>query len=155
MAKRGRKPGKSRIYFQEEQEQAVIDYLSTKSPSERNRIYNDTLRPAFEKMVESIIRKYKLFIPGESMEDTFIDTLGFLISKMEKFKPGKYKAYSYYGTICKNHLIGRIQDYAKLQKRYPPYETVTSELGETLKNSDYTSGDVGLAILRAFSEVKE
>jgi hypothetical protein len=76
-------------------------------------------------MVESIIRRYKLFVPDESYEDTFYDTISFLITKLDKFEPGKYKAYSYYGTICKNYLIGKIQNFNKSQERNPLYSNVS------------------------------
>ena len=38
MAKRGRK---RKGYFYEEQEQAVYDYINTKDPIEKNKIFND------------------------------------------------------------------------------------------------------------------
>ena len=58
--KRGRKPSKERKgYFYEEQEQAVVDYISTDNIHEKNRIFNTILKPAFTKMIESIIRRYR------------------------------------------------------------------------------------------------
>lgn len=126
MAKRGRKPKAERKgYFYETQEQAVIDYINTYDDTKREKIFNDILLPAFTKMVESIIRRYKLFVPDESYEDTFYDTISFLITKLDKFEPGKYKAYSYYGTICKNYLIGKIQNFNKSQERNPLYSNVS------------------------------
>jgi len=117
MAKRGRKPKEQKGYFYDIQEQAVLDYLNTDSKEEKNRIYCEILKPAFKKMIESIIRRYKYYIPNEEFDDTFNDTLSFLLTKADKFEPGKYKAYSYYGTICRNYLIGRIQSYSKTLKR--------------------------------------
>ena len=118
MAKKIAKPSTDRKgYFYEEEELAVIEYLNCKNQQKREYIYLNKIHFAFTKMIESIIRRYKLFIPDEVYEDTFADTLSFLITKLDKFEPGKYKAYSYYGTICKNYLIGRIQAFAKLQER--------------------------------------
>ena len=69
MAKRGRKPSdKPKGYFYEQQEQAVLDYLKAQTAEEKNRIYCEVLKPAFEKMVESIIRRYKLYIPNEEFD---------------------------------------------------------------------------------------
>lgn len=139
MAKRGRKPSpkKRTGYFYEEEEQAVLDYLNTDSKEEKNQIYTQTLRPAFEKMAESIIRRYKLYIPNESFEDTFYDTLSFLMTKLEKYKPEKgKKAYSYFGTICKNHVKGRIEDYQKDLMRNPSYDSVVEEFSNNIEYSD-------------------
>lgn len=111
-------------YFYEEQEQAVIDFLNEKDEIAKNQIFSDKLWGPITTMVESIIRRYKLFVPDEPYEDTFFDTVSFLMTKIDKFEPGKYKAYSYYGTICKNYLIGKIQSFNKLQERNPLYSDV-------------------------------
>ena len=96
MAKRGRKPSeKIKGYFLEEQEEAVLEYLACESKEGKEKIYNEKLRAPFDKMVESIIRRYKLYIPDETSGETFTDTISFLLTKMDKFKPGnKTKAFS-------------------------------------------------------------
>lgn len=115
---------KKKGYFYEEQEQAVIDFLNEKDEIIKNKIFTEKLWVPITTMVESIIRRYKLFVPDEPYEDTFYDTISFLMTKLDKFEPGKYKAYSYYGTICKNYLIGKIQSFNKLQERNPLYSDV-------------------------------
>lgn len=122
--KRGRKPSKERKgYFYEEQEQAVVDYISTDDEKEKNRIFNTILKPAFTKMIESIIRRYSLYPPDEEFQETFDDTMSFLMTKLSCFDPStNYKAYSYCGTICKNYLIYKINQFAKNQKRNDSYD---------------------------------
>lgn len=143
MAKRGRKPGsknKNGYYFGDREEEAVIQYLKTNDPVEKNKIYDYILKPAFEKMTESIIRRYKLYIPDEDFLETYNDALSFIITKMDKFDPdsGK-KAYSYYGTICRNYVTGRIQNYVKTLKRNPSYDDVQEDFGNSIKYSDAAS----------------
>ena len=106
--KRGRKRKKD-LYFGPEQEGAVVRFLESDDIIERNQIYNKFLRYPIEKMVESIIRTYKLYRISVSFEELHADTISFLITKADKFDhtQGK-KAYSYYGTICKNYLIGML-----------------------------------------------
>ena len=122
--KRGRKPSKERKgYFYEREEQAVVDYISTNDEREKNRIFNTTLKPAFTKMIESIIRRYSLYPPDEEFQETFDDTMSFLMTKLSCFDPStNYKAYSYCGTICKNYLIYKINQFAKNQKRNESYD---------------------------------
>lgn len=139
------KTGKKRTgYFYEREEQAVIDYLSTDDADKKQEIYNSILRPAFDKMIESIIRRYKLFVPNEIFRDTFDDTASFLLTKMDKFEPGRFKAYSYYGTICKNYLIGRIQGHAKALKNYPSYDAMEETFRDGVEYVD--DDDSGRAI---------
>ena len=145
--KRGRKPSKERKgYFYEREEQAVVDYIKTDSKEEKNKIYNEVLRPAFTKMVESIIRRYNLYPPDEEFQETFDDTISFLMTKLSCFKPDSgYKAYSYCGTICKNYLYYKINQFIKNQKRNTSYDRPTEEVmnvDDSMRFS-YTDSDTG------------
>ena len=90
MAKRGRKPKERKGYFYEKEEQAIIDYISSNDPNEKNKIFNTVLLPALTKMIESIIRRYKLFVPDEEFPQTFNDTISYLLTKIANFKPEMY-----------------------------------------------------------------
>ena len=57
------------------------------------------------------------------------DTHSFLMTKVEKFVPSKEKkAYSYFGTICKNYLMGQILKDQKETNRKISYEDISSDL---------------------------
>lgn len=137
MAKRGRKPSEKRKgYFYENEEQAVIDYVTADDQEIKNQIFIDNLKPAFTKMIESIIRRYNLYLPDEEFEDTFNDTLSFLLSKIEHFNPESgFKAYSYCGTICKNYLILKVKQYNNNLIRNDRYENVQCDIDDNVKFS--------------------
>lgn len=138
MAKKERKG-----YFYEEQEEAVKQYLLSKDNAERNRIFNNILRPAFTTMIESIIRRYNLHIPNEEFDDTFNDTISFLMSKIEHFNPEKlskktgkpFKAYSYCGTVCKNYLLHKRIEYGKELERASSYDEMSEEINDDVRFS--------------------
>ena len=134
MGKRGRKPlNKRNGYFYEEQEQAVKDYLNADDKEEKDKIFNKWLKPAFTKMIESIIRRYNLYPPDENFQETFDDTISFLMTKIENFNVDSgYKAYSYCGTICKNYLIYKINQFNKNQKRNERYDVIQSDLNDSI-----------------------
>lgn len=122
--KRGRKP-KKKGYFLEEQEKAFRNYLVCENKIEKNRIFEREIYPALCKMIECLIRRYYLFSVDETYEDTFYDTLSFLITKIHNFDPNKEcKAYSYCGTVCKNYLILRRTQSIKKRDRFLSYEVV-------------------------------
>jgi hypothetical protein len=51
------------------------------------------------------------------------------MTKVDKFKPAKNKkAYSYFGTICKNYLMGQIQKDQKETNRKVSYEDISQAL---------------------------
>ena len=74
-----------KMYFGEEQEKAVIRYLETESEEEKNKIFNEYLHEPLTIMVESIIRRYKLYRKDFTFHDLHTDTMSFLITKVNKF----------------------------------------------------------------------
>ena len=87
MAKRGRKPKERKGYFYESEEDAIIQYIKETDEQIKNKIFNYVLYPALTKMIESIIRRYKLFIPDEDFDLNFNDTISYLLTKINNFKP--------------------------------------------------------------------
>lgn len=128
--KRGRKAQKEN-YFDIREEEAVKSFLIAKTSEEKNKIYNEFLRAPLDKMISSIIRRYKLYRKDMDFQEIHVDTHSFLMTKVDKFKPSKNKkAYSYFGTICKNYLMGQIIKDQKETNRKISYEDVSSALEE-------------------------
>tara|TARA_R100000664_G_C2758386_1_gene147217 strand:+ start:2060 stop:2761 length:702 start_codon:yes stop_codon:yes gene_type:complete len=122
----GRKPGANRVYFGKPQEECVRVFLTAATFETRHRVYKDCLHAPLTKMIDSIIRRYKLYRKDWEFRDIHADTLSFLITKAEKFKPEKgKKAYSYFGTICKNYLMAQLIKDQKLLTRNISYEDIS------------------------------
>ena len=129
--KRGRKTTQKENYSDVREEDAVKSFLLAKTSEEKNKIYNQFLRSPLDKMISSIIRRYKLYRKDMNFEEIHTDTHSFLMTKVDKFKPSKNKkAYSYFGTICKNYLMGQIIKDQKDTNRKISYEDVSSSLEE-------------------------
>ena len=123
------RPRTQKIYFGEDQEKAVVSYLESTDDAEKNKIFNEFLREPLIIMVESIIRRYKLYRKDLEFQEIHNDTLSFLITKINKFDHTKnHKAYSYFGTICKNYLMGQIMKDQKEMNRKISYEDISSDL---------------------------
>jgi len=97
-------------YFAEREERAVIDYITSDSLEEKNRIYNEILIEPFRKMIQSILRRYPIHIGNYDMEEVESNALTHLIEHMVKFNPDKItksgaktKAFSYCQTIIRNY----------------------------------------------------
>lgn len=165
--KRGRKPSKD-PYFGHVEESAVKEFLSlgglvedptslegfkwtgtTKDEFRRNEIYRLHLQAPLDKMIESIIRRYKLYSKTMSFEDLHSDTLSFLMIKFHKFKPSKgKKSYSYYGTVCKHYLLGKLIKDDKKLKTLISYEDVAPDIEENEEYSyEIDKQDLDLSIL--------
>ena len=97
----------------------------------KNLIFNQWLKAPLDKMIESIIRKYKLYRKGETFEELHRDTASFLMTKVHKFESARgKKAYSYFGTISKNYILGLLIKDEKYMKQTSSYEDVSDNIEE-------------------------
>jgi hypothetical protein len=151
------KSSQNENYFDVREEMAVRMYLTASTTDEKNKIYNEYLRYPLDKMISSIIRRYKLYRKDMDFIEIHSDTHSFLMTKVDKFIPSKEKkAYSYFGTICKNYLMGQILKDQKEFNRKISYEDISSDLENSLnmvyymdiesKNDDTIISDLIMSI---------
>jgi hypothetical protein len=144
-----------KVYFGEEQEEAVIRFLESTSDIEKNKIFKEYLEQPLITMVESLIRRYKLYRKNLEFYEILNDTMSFLITKVNKFDHTKnHKAYSYFGTICKNYLMGIIQKDNKEFNRSISYEDISTDLEDNADFS-YVIDEIPLDYLDVISKLLE
>ena len=156
--KRGRKAVKEN-YFDVREETAVRNFLLAESSYDKNKIYNQFLKAPIDKMISSIIRRYKLYRKDMDFNEIHTDTHSFLMTKVDKFKPDKNKkAYSYFGTICKNYLMGQIIKDQKETNRKISYEDISSSLEQRPDMSYRIDDDIiesDAIIIKYLQELKD
>ena len=103
--KKRRAKKKKNMYFTQETEDAIIEYNKSEDMVIRNRIYEDKIKYAFEKLAENILNTFKFSYFECSHEEVQMEVVSNLVSNMHKFKEGKGKAFSYFSIIAKNFLI--------------------------------------------------
>lgn len=134
MAKRGRKPKERKGYFYEKEEQAIVDYTSSTNQEEKNRIFNTVLMPALTKMIESIIRRYKLFVPEEEFQQTFNDTISYLLTKINNFKSEMWLYEEFSGEPTEPPVdltkTGFIELKKTINERSPKFVRVFEDVNE-------------------------
>ena len=92
-------------YFTDVTEKAIIRYNKEERPAMRNRIYNDHIKNAFDKLCENIIHTFKFYYFDVSSEEVKNEVVSFLVMNMHKYTEGKGKAFSYFSIVAKNYLI--------------------------------------------------
>ena len=102
--KRKRKK-KSKIYFGKDTENAIIEYNNTEDIVERNKIYNERISYAFDKLAENILNTFKFSYFQCSHLEEQQEVVSNLVSNIHKYKPDNGKALSYFSIIAKNFLI--------------------------------------------------
>jgi len=115
--KRGRKS--KRLYFTEDTELAIVEYLASEDQIERNKIYNSRIHYSFYKLAENLIHTFKFYYTEvDDLEDLKHEVICFLLEKLHYFKVGKGKAFSYFSIVGKNYLIlYNNKNYAKKKKK--------------------------------------
>jgi len=127
MAKRGRKS--KRLYFTEDTELAIIEYLASEDQDERNKIYNRRIHYSFYKLAENLIHTFKFYYTEvDDLEDLKHEVICFLLEKLHYFKVGRGKAFSYFSIVGKNYLIlYNNKNYAKKKKKADLIEVDTDD----------------------------
>jgi len=119
MVKKRRK--KSKNYFTQDTEDAIVLYNNTKDPKTRSDIYAKHIHYPYFKLTENIIHTFKFYhTEVENLEHLQHEIITFLLSKIHLFDPTRgAKAYSYFGTIVKRWLIlYNTKNYNKKIKKY-------------------------------------
>ena len=146
MVKKRRK--KSKNYFTQDTEDAIVLYNNTKDPKTRSDIYAKHIHYPYFKLTENIIHTFKFYhTEVENLEHLQHEIITFLLSKIHLFDPTRgAKAYSYFGTIVKRWLIlYNTKNYNKKIKKGPcdnstkDNSTYVYEQGDYAKEKDELS----------------
>jgi len=137
---RKRKPKEPRVYFTEDTENAIIEYLASTDQDFRNRLYKDRIEYAFYKLSENIIHTFKFYYTDtDTIEELKHEVVTFLLEKLHLYDQSKGKAFSYFGTIAKRYLIVyNNNNYKKLQEHADVEELDEDKnfMYETLKSQE-------------------
>ena len=114
--KKTRRP-KSKNYFTQKTEDAIVLYNGTSDTDVKSKIYQNDIHYPFFKLTENIIHTFKFYYTEvDEIEHLQHEVICFLLSKIHLFDPTRgAKAYSYFGTIAKRYLI--LQNQKNYKKR--------------------------------------
>ena len=132
---------KSKIYFGTPVQEAIIRYNESSNPAVKNRIYQEHIHAAFEKMAENLIHTFKFYYFDYPFEEVKAEVVSFLVMQMPKYQADKGRAFSYFSVVGKNYLIlNNNNNYKKMKihdqidrldyKRNVHSETVDEAVGE-------------------------
>jgi len=103
---RRRRSGTSKLYFHAGTQQAIVGHQKTDDILTKQKLYQDHIQPAFDKLVENLIFIHGFMSLHDSYEDLKSDCITFLYQAIPKFDETKgSKAFSYFNIIAKHFLI--------------------------------------------------
>ena len=123
MARKAKK-GSSRYYFTDKTEKAILRYNKEERAYMKNRIYNDHIKQAFEKLCENIIHTFKFYYFDVTSEQVKHDVVGFLVMNIDKYESDKGRAFSYFSVVAKNWLILNNNRNYKMYKLHTSTDSV-------------------------------
>jgi len=138
----GRK--RKNYYFTDVTEKAIIRYNNEERPFMRNRIYNDHIKDAFDKLCENIIHTFKFYYFDVSSEEVKNEVVSFLVMNMHKYTEGKGKAFSYFSIVAKNYLILHNNNNYKKMKTHDKIDvmdwdrSIQTEISQQNTNQEFS-----------------
>lgn len=135
-----RKEKKSGTYFSVETEDAIIRYNEMRPGVERDLLFRTTIYPALDKLVENVIHTWKLHKYDTTYEDMKLDTVSFLLEKLDTYTKERGKAYSLFTIISKNYLIQRNVKLYKEENNYLELDVLddSRDIGLEVARDNYT-----------------
>ena len=132
-----RRRKKSKRYFTEVHEQAIIDYASSQELRERTKLYKAYIRPVFHEMVDKIVYTYK-FNTLPNVDSLKEECKVWLVTILEKFDPEKgHKAFSYFSVITKNWFIQKTKKNKSKLIREVEFENIHTVQEKLIVENQY------------------
>ncbi len=162
-SKRGRKRSKNsdpkvaekkkqiKLYFNEGTQAAIEEWQKSDSIEEKNKIYTESILPAFEKLAENLIFIHKFTALHETFEVLKADCVTFLYETLRKFDPSRgTKAFSYFNVVAKNFLIIKSKQKTAFLKKNVSMEEKMQYSSDELKvlHTDNMINDPELMMLK-------
>ena len=123
-------------------EEAIVKYATSTCRSEKTKLYESLIQPAFDEMVNKIIFTYK-FNTLPNIDPLRDDCKVWLTTILDKYDPNKgSKAFSYFSVVTKNWFIHKVKKNSKRLKKEVSYENIvenggSDSLGASSDTSDY------------------
>lgn len=118
----------SNVYFTPETEAAIIAYNKSEDPREKDRIYNDHIQQAFFKIAENVYNTFKFSYADVSPLEIQKQAISHMVANIDKYEPGKGKAFSYFSIVAKNWFI---LDNNTTYKRFKKHVEICEQVGDS------------------------
>lgn len=103
-------------YFTKETDKALERFVLSDNIKEKHEIFENEIRPAFEKLIENLIYVYRFFTIGDpdTLKRECLSSLYEIIPKFDHTKGTK--GFSYFNVSAKNWFIQKAKENSKKNK---------------------------------------
>ena len=128
---------KSKMYFGQPVQDAVIRYNESENPVVKNEIYRTEIAAAFDKMAENLIHTFKFYYFDYPFEEVKNEVVSFMVMQMPKYQPDKGRAFSYFSVVGKNYLILNNNNNYKKMKIHDKLDVLDFKRNISSENSKH------------------
>ena len=126
---------KSKMYFGTPVQESIIRYNDSSNPVIKNRIYQEHIHAAFNKMAENLIHTFKFYYFDYPFEEVKNEVVSFMVMQLPKYQPDKGRAFSYFSIVGKNYLILNNNNNYKKMKIHDKVEVLDYKRNFTSEES--------------------
>ena len=125
MTQQKKKRKKSRDYFTQKHEDAIIEFVKTNNRTRKNYLYLNVISPAFNEMIEKIVFTYK-FVNLPNIDLLKDECAVYLSTILSKYDPNRNsKAFSYFSVVVKNWFSNQAKQNKKKLDREVDLEEIS------------------------------
>ena len=121
-------PKSSNVYFTADTEAAIIAYNNAEDSREKDRIYTAHIQAAFAKIAENVYNTFKFSYADVSPLEIQKQAISHMVANIDKYEPGKGKAFSYFSIVAKNWFI---LDNNTTYRRFKKHVEICEQVGES------------------------
>ncbi len=133
MPKKRRK--KSKMYFGQKTQDAIVEYNSMEPCPERDKIFHESIYHPIRKIAENLIHTYKFYYFPDGSEEVIDEVVANMVINMDKYNPEKGKAFSYFSVMAKNYLILNNNKNYKMGKIHDQIDVMDFNRNPSAENS--------------------
>ena len=148
--KRRGRPRKNKMYFTPITEAAIIAYNIEPSYKLRNKVFNEHIHRALDKLSENIIHTFKFYYFDYGARELKHEVVAFMLEKLPKFQEGKGKAFSYFSIVAKNYLIQNNNKNYKAMKEKAPVLAIDTQRDVTNEEAKKDFNDQRAIFMESF-----
>lgn len=105
------------IYFNENVEQAIIRYKNSTCQKQKQQIYKQYIYSAFQYIINSMIKRYKLIERIENVQIIKISCFSQMIQKIKSFDCKRGRAFTFFTIIAKHFILNELNHGIKFNQR--------------------------------------
>jgi hypothetical protein len=120
-------PKVSNVYFTVATEDAIVAYNSTEDPRERDKIYNESIQGAFNKIAENVYNTFKFSYADVSPLEIQKQAISHMVANIGRYEKSKGKAFSYFSIVAKHWFI---LDNNTTYRRFKKHVEICEQAGD-------------------------